>query len=569
MKKVNILIILLVALLISSCTNDYYNENYSNINSEIPTPTLTIENLNLSKKEQLKLEFGRGFASAIFEEPKLRKFIKEEALKKFNKDYDVMYHLVKSKNLNGEYYHKESKTTVNYTSMRGLLLNYFESEEKLIEIENEFPLLTIFVPSLPENSFSAVSWDVNDESQVPVVAIRLENSNEVPVVDQINGQDYVIESDLIPGYPIVVIKNNERVVLTSSQSKSSTNHKSYMGDYDFIDDNFDNNAVFLDNFLVDDLYAGGGGSGYNNCNNPPTVVSGRDATVPDFLKNAYNIFDGVVTEAWQRDNIYYQLTPNVTTNKYVGGKYTEAVSYFQLIGDATDVFNFMSNQSNTSNPDPSRTNTDWSIHRRVPWTDGNFEIGMSIIDNAKNRPNVNTKLAFDAKPSDLFSFTHEVLHRWRGFWPIKWRRTYYKPRISGLKGIDFTSSVLGATKLHIHSWDLSEYSNIWNIEVKELDTTTEITTKNTKTKKYNTNLELSIPFGDKLKKGLKFGASLEEENKSERSYKWVQDDQFLGQFDIPFSDNALIKNPCDNKLYPKLYQSSRCAIELRPIQVEF
>jgi hypothetical protein len=231
----------------------------------------------------------------------------------------------------------------------------------------------------------------------------------------------------------------------------------------------------------------------------------------------------------------------------------------------------MSNQSTSSNPDPLLTNQDWSRIKRVPWTDGNFEIGISVTDNAKNRPNINFTMAFDAKPSDLFTFSHTKIDIPLGEWPFRVRRTYYIPVIDGFKGMDFTSTAVGATKLHMHAWNLSEYSNIWNIEIKELDTTTEVTTRNTNSKTYNTNVDIdtSLPFGDILKYGLKFGASTQETDTSERSYKWVENNDFLGSFDIPFSDKVVLKNPCDNLLYPRLYQNSRCAIEIRPIQVEF
>jgi hypothetical protein len=137
--------------------------------------------------------------------------------------------------------------------------------------------------------------------------------------------------------------------------------------------------------------------------------------------------------------------------------------------------------------------------------------------------------------------------------------------------MDFTSIALDATKLHIHSWDLTEYSNIWNFEIKELDSTTEFTTQTSNIKKYNTNVNIdtSIPLGEKVKVGLKFGASIEETNTSTRTLKWVEGSDFLGMFDVPFGDRIVIKNPCNNQLYPRLYTSSRCVIEIRPIQVEF
>jgi hypothetical protein len=576
MKRFSITLFALATILFTSCNDDYLDNNNPNLSEQ----TKSIDKLNLSQTEKLRLDFGRAFALAIKENPELRKFIKEEAQKKFNKDYDVMYHLVKNKPLSGQYYRSSNNTTSTYNTLRSLLLNYFENESELVQIENQLPLLTVFVPELPESSFSAETWDVDDPEQIPVVAIRLDNTNEVPMIDIVNNHEYVLEMDLIPGYPVVVIKNNERLVVNNNNHnfiKSSTVLNTGDGlSYRFIDDNFNSNITSLSPAIIDNdggIYGGsfGGGTSSSQCTIPFPHIPGRQNTVSPFLQNAFNIFEGVVTQAWQRDNIYYQLTPTVTTNTYVGGKYVEAISYFRFQGNPADVFNFMSNQFNGSNPDPQLINQNWESNRRVPWTDGRFEIGISVTDNAKNRPNVNATLAFDAKASDLFTYTHTSITRWRGVWPVRWRRTYYKPVINGFKGMDFTSIALDATKLHIHSWDLTEYSNIWNFEIKELDFTTEFTTQTSNVKKYNTNVNIdtSIPLGEKIKVGLKFGASTEETNTSTRTLKWVEGSDFLGMFDVPFGDRIVIKNPCNNQLYPRLYTSSRCAIEIRPIQVEY
>jgi hypothetical protein len=576
MKRFYITLSVLATIFYTSCNNNYLDIDDSSMSEQ----TKTIDKLNLSQTEKLRLDFGRAFALAIKENSELRKFIKEEAQKKFNKDYDVMYHLVKNKPLGDTYYRYSNNSTSSNNTLRSLLLNYFENENDLVQIENQLPLLTVFVPELPESSFSAETWDVNDPAQIPVVAIRLDNTNEVPMIDIVNNHEYVLEMDLIPGYPVVVIKNNERLVVNNDNHnfiKSST--VLYAGDglsYRFIDDNFNSNITSLSPVIVgNDGVIQGGTFGGNSTNSPCTVpfphILGRQNTVSPFLQNAFNIFEGVVTQAWQRDNIYYQLTPTVATNTYIGGKYVEAISYFRLQGNPADVFNFMSNQFNGSYPDPQLINQNWESKKRVPWTDGRFEIGISVTDNAKNRPNVNATLAFDAKASDLFTYTHISITRQRGFWPIRWKRTYYKPVINGFKGMDFTSIALDATKLHIHSWDLTEYSNIWNFEIKELDFTTEFTTQTSNIKKYNTNVNIdtSIPLGEKVKVGLKFGASIEETNTSTRTLKWVEGSDFLGMFDVPFGDRIVIKNPCNNQLYPRLYTSSRCVIEIRPIQVEF
>lgn len=574
-SNISLLLIFVLGSLSQSCSNENFkSDNYETQNEINNEESKTIESLDLKEADKLKLKFGRAMALAIKESPELRRFIKTEALKKFNKDYDVLYHAVKDKPVN--YRLKTNAKNSSVATLSGLVESYFKDKNELAQIEQQLPLLTIFVPELPENSFSAETWDPNDDEQIPVVAIRLETTNEVPMIDAVNSYEYVLEQDLVPGYPVIVIKNNERLAVNNGNNNfgRSTEILNTSGgqSYRFLDDNMNAELSIFEPIDIDDGNGGGGGGGGSgSCNPPATIISGRQNNVEQFLKTAYNVFDGNVSQPWHRDNIYYQLTPTQTTNTYVGGKYLEAITYFKLQGDAELVFNRMANQTNGSNLDPQRANQNWERERRVPWTDGNFEIGISITDNAKNRPNINFTLAFNARPDDLFTYTHESVVRRRGAWPVRWKRTYWRPVISDFKGLDFTSADINATVLHIHAWDLTEYSNIWNLEIKEIDFTTEISTKTSNVKKYNTNVNVdtSIPLGDKIKVGLKFGASTEETNSSERTQKWVEGSDILGRMEIPFSDQVLIKNPCDNQLYPRIYRNSSSMLEMRPVQVQF
>ena len=79
--------------------------------------------------------------------------------------------------------------------------------ELLTSVETQIPNLTVFVPKLPENSFSAELWDVNNEA--PCVSIRTKETNDIPAFDS-EGKEYLIEAQYIPAYPIVVIKENEK-----------------------------------------------------------------------------------------------------------------------------------------------------------------------------------------------------------------------------------------------------------------------------------------------------------------------------------------------------------------------
>lgn len=238
----------------------------------------------MDENGQLKLKFAESLANALVANKDLRRLVKEEALKKFNKDYDVMYHLVKNKSLTpNDYYGKSiGKTDKSVlskssqaTTFRQALLPFFKNEAELIEIEQKLPLLTIFVPELPLGYFSAETWDINDENQVPDVAFRLNTSNDIPVIGK-DGNKYVIEAELTPGFPIVVIKDNERVILKKTSSKQNSKSALIDAQFEYLDDNFDPEANWV----------------------PTPIIN--NSGIDQVLIDSYNVWEGYAPGGWQR-----------------------------------------------------------------------------------------------------------------------------------------------------------------------------------------------------------------------------------------------------------------------------
>ncbi len=222
--------------MITSCQNEDFVSQNQTSNAITEKTEIPFESITFNENGKLKLKFADALSNALIANKDLRKLVKDEALKKFNKDYDVLYLSVKNKTLNPSDYLKNSSNKTSNTllqksasalTFRAALLPFFANEAELIEIEQKLPLLTIFVPELPLGAFSAETWDVNDDSQIPDVALRLDNSNDVPVIGK-DGSKYVIEAELTPGFPIVVIKENERVrIKTSTTTILKTSDKSY------------------------------------------------------------------------------------------------------------------------------------------------------------------------------------------------------------------------------------------------------------------------------------------------------------------------------------------------------
>ena len=147
---------LLLALFIVGSCSDNMVENSEN-------SSLIEKNDGEVDLNSLKSEFSFALARVLNESEGVRKLIKEEAIKQFDHDYDVLYMLVKDKQLGGG------------GTLEGFLLKYV-SRENLLSLYKEMPTLTIFVPSLPGDSFSAEGW--NTAKEIPYVAYK-NKENEI------------------------------------------------------------------------------------------------------------------------------------------------------------------------------------------------------------------------------------------------------------------------------------------------------------------------------------------------------------------------------------------------------
>ena len=296
LKKLSTLLIL---LMIVSCYNDRFDTiDYS----------LSVEDNNneLKKEVNLRSEFSLALAKVFAESKDVRELIKKEALKQFDYDYDVLYMLVKDKKIG------------NNKTLEELLLKYMNKENLLILIQ-EIPTLTIFVPSLPEESFSAEKWDIKQE--IPFVAYK----NEDNTISYVNSAGIVntFEEDEIPVFPIVVIKPSERIVLqkgTRNSNSSTVLHAENGINFVFEFDEFD------------------------NVTSPQIKTRTSTTTIPDLFKKIYDAKKfSDQNDIWQRDYIYYNISKK--DGKGVFQKnISECVYSLELLGDTNNMFILIADQ---------------------------------------------------------------------------------------------------------------------------------------------------------------------------------------------------------------------------------
>jgi len=146
-------------------------------------------------------EVAKAVAGSI-NEVSMRVFIKGEALKKFDGDYDILYRNVHDKIINGRSVESIFSTSTRNNTARTAPLD-------LDKVLAKYPLLNISVP------VNAEKWDVN--SYEPLVAI-MPNIRDESKLDKIkafdkDGNTHWLDAQKAPNVPVVVVSINERTFL--------------------------------------------------------------------------------------------------------------------------------------------------------------------------------------------------------------------------------------------------------------------------------------------------------------------------------------------------------------------
>ena len=446
--------------------------------------------------DNLKREFGKVLATVLFEEVGVRKLIREEALKKFNNDFEVLYQMVKDQPLSGG------------GTLHETLLEHSGNESLLKEIERELPLLTILVPELPQNSFSAETWDV--ETQLPVVGLRIWSEQGVPILVG-NGEDFYLPFDLTPGFPVVVVKDNERVTTTDIADEFTFKAPNSNFYFRFTDGNFNN----LEGTITD--------------NNP---LARGSVSMHQKIINARNIMDPI--DGWQRDHVYYGLTPGNDKGPF-SLDFKEKLTSFRF-NYGKEAYDKISEQSG----DPEyygiyHSNRNTPPRNGAAWTDGSFEFNVNALVNSKSTGQPAVAPKFYARGYELFDLEYQLIH-WS---KCKWYQGCFGKDlyVFGIKNV--TAKTYLPKRVDLINWDLDKFAPTMIISIKEMDVSETITTKENSSTEFAGNFGIE---GDVWKKiGLKFGASAKKVFASERTVVSSLGSDDLGETTVEFGDKVIIR----------------------------
>lgn len=507
----NVLCIAITGLFLLGC-ND--NEQFINVNSKDCSQLKTKSHSDYSTTF-LKSEFSKALVKVLSENIDIRNLIRDEALKKIDYDYDVLYALIKDIQLN-------DGNTLEY-----LLAQYLDSDI-LDAINEEIPTLTIFIPKLPFDSFSAESWNTENES--PAVAFRTYDTNDVTAYN-INGEEYEIPAEKIPTYPIIVVKENERITTGETTTRATNNllvgtAKSGQSFY-FMDAVFNNlnhqNLQYSSSNLQ--TRGRGGGRGDKDEHTPPEDVYYNEDFTPDSQQEkmfkSIDIFQNPTD--WQRDYVYYNLTPQQTKGPF-DLRYREYLVGFQMLGDGQAAMNKIADQTGDPIYDGGEhevTDLGGGHYIISGWTDGEYEFNVKYCLGGSSPAGTEVTTMFRANPENLF---HIVLDT------EDWQ--------SGK--IAYVDAIYLPLRIPLFEWNIENYSSTITISIEEYDPSETIKQSKSVTSKCATNFGYDASFGSTVKNGLKFGASAEKSVTVAYESTTTVGSDALGTVIINFGDQIIL-----------------------------
>lgn len=387
--------------------------------------------------ESAKQEFAVMLSKAVYENEALRAFLKSEALGQFDKDFDVFYPWVKD------------KTVIDGLSLRDILEKYDE-KQLLPDIEKALPRLNILIPDWSWlDSFSVRSWDTSDND----ISVCYESTNVCQPI-YFNGEEmFEMKPEEIPDFPILVVKENERMVASSIRTKGAS-----VMTYDFLDEEFDASNVVtrVSHDYYDRIFDTADTSNFV----PAPQVS-------HVAVDAYNEFKDN-PNAFHRDNMYYGMTNTVMQGKlnvhiceYISKIKFEKLECNLLFDDSNDFRNCP--ESNTRYVSVS----DSYLINKFKY-DGNLDLYFRIIVGNANGTVSETIKYKSVSFQDVFQLSK--LHvRYRHntlFGDPKWVFTVDKECFIP-KWFD--------ANIQLPKWDISNQSAKINILIQEYDDETEET----------------------------------------------------------------------------------------------
>lgn len=449
--------------------------------------------------------FASILSRAVYYEPELRAFIKNNALKQFDRDYDVFYPFVKN------------SIVCDGQTFRDLLLKY-DNANHLPLIEEKEPLLNILVPDwswVDEECFSVCNWDVANPDvlvtyECPGSLIPLYGKGEL--LGSMQGNEF-------PSIPVLVVKRNERMVYQPTKSGPLM--------YDFDDPAYDGSQeVKTKGIWYDDVY---------DFDILPPSNTVHPLTLPSKVRVAY-------TESKknslmkQRDHIYYDMTA-VRDTGMVDFHYSEELYRFcfasgnisALTDDPMSGDNMSLNEI-SYNYGQAMSEEALKIYG---WIEGRFELIITV----KAGDHLEQIVLPSIQISDAFA-VDKVHYTWYedifGVVTYRWYRVEQSELVPRWIVINH----------ELFTWDLSIFPYSYTVHFEEKDSDMTTTYTQTDTYSYATNFTMSGEgSASNVKIGFGSGSSSQTSRSSTVTITHKEGSDDLGTEEVYYSDAVVLSMP--------------------------
>lgn len=446
-----------------------------------------IKDTEVDSLPQTKIEcfnkFAEVLSTVVSKREDVRLFLKQEALKQFDKNYDVLYVSIEDKYIGED-------------TFRDILVA--ESSEKIIQsIENNIPRLNIYIPKIPFLRVYPEELDIKDK-ELPVVLSKKDKTSLF-----VNGKKEIeIEKGQIPDFHTLVVNENRRVVVNRKELgfKSASTKR-----FEFISPVFDGTKEKQNNLKQKSVSTN-------------KSIVGKKAF--DAFKYFYKDEVGIEAKYLQRDYIYYGLTQTNTT-----GKLDRGVSeYIKFIEIDPKAFYSLSDQyvDNGTFGDPhikedyvtnkKYTLTEEELIERM-WSSGVFDFRFEVYSAGTSQVEV---VHINLRPEELWNFNVEYWYRHKTW--FRHSKHYYKidPKKFTPKKV-FLNQDISLGKWNLAEDGLQKYVKIYEVDIKETKTfTQEVTTK--KLSKWTVTGSIKKSLGDGKEKP-EIGGSVGYEKSEEETIK--------------------------------------------------
>lgn len=504
MKKLSVFVSVLLTLFLS-CTK---NENLLEKQQEDST---SIE------------QFSILLSKAVYSEPSLRNFIKDEALQRKDFDFDVFYPLVKNELIDGERTFQE-------------ILEEYDTSNVLPLVEMEHPLLTIFVPDwswVNDDCFSVEKWDCS----IPDVGVSFLAGNNARKIYWNGEYAFTMKVGEFCSTPTMIVKDNDRLVADANTKCPGRQTYSF-----FCDDLIDLSSKSLPKTKTS--------SSYTTYDLPYEVAS-------EFVDN--NVLTKRTSSAYavnahderifQRDHIYYGMTSQIDSG-YVNPNYHETLYRFKLSPNATGL---MDDPKDDKTGNDFVTNTyyyeaSWGSAKKLSesqiasmsWGKGaadlhiRINIGVKVI--TKN-VTVSFSDAFYVKKVEL-----RENYNWLG--ALK-SRTYYLGVGTDGGNKEWLEPKWVVANLQLFYWDLSQFPTSYIVEFIEYDKAAKKTWKDERTftfaANFSSSVEASVPIEIvTVKRGYGYGVSATYSKTYSNVVETTEDSDNLGSFFVHYTDKVFL-----------------------------